>query len=93
MINTWLNSFKSAWENHDIDAVMALFADDVEYWETPFRKITSKQSLETEWQVIRTQQDISLATHVYVMDDSRCTVQWDLRYKNDADTEKRWAGT
>ncbi|GEM_PF-4728193 len=38
IIETRLAHFTSAWQTHDIDAVLDLFADDVEYRETPFQK-------------------------------------------------------
>ena len=45
MIDTWIESFKQGWLDKDIDAVLNLFADDVDYWETPFEQLENKEQL------------------------------------------------
>ncbi|MEI8344193.1 MAG: hypothetical protein WCF93_04550 [Candidatus Moraniibacteriota bacterium] len=47
-INDWLAKFVNAWKTHDINAVFVLFAKDVEYWETPFDKLSSLSELKSE---------------------------------------------
>jgi ketosteroid isomerase-like protein len=91
-IENWLSAFTSAWQSHDIDTVLDLFADNVEYWETPFQKLTGKGAIKAEWQTILTQKDIILSTTVFSKDENRYAVQWELRYTNEQDTPKHWEG-
>lgn len=81
-IEQWLDKFSTAWKNHDIEKVMSLFTDDVEYWETPSYKVGSKQQLNQEWQAILDQQDINLSNEVYCSTvDNKHAVRWELSYK------------
>lgn len=93
MIDTWLKAFKHAWQNQDIDAVLKLFTDDVEYWENPFKKLASKEDLRNEWDAIRDQSNIALTTAVFSEVSGRFAVTWDLSYENERYEKKHWAGT
>jgi len=85
-IKKWLSEFNNAWSNHDIDRVLSLFTDNVEYWETPHYRVASKQELENEWQAVKSQQNINLHTEVYVSTpDNKHTVIWQLSYERDGE--------
>ena len=92
-ISIWLDKFRDAWVQHDIDAVMALFAEDVEYWETPFKKLESFEELRSEWQGITDQQDIRLETVLFNNEAGRYAVLWRLSYKNPCGQLRELAGT
>lgn len=81
MIEPWLEQFHNAWKAHDIDTVMNLFADDVEYWETPRTLLRGKGAIRSEWQAIAEQQGIRVSWEVYSSADNRHTVIWKLHYK------------
>ena len=68
MIDNWLEQFKQRWLSKDIDGVMELFSDEVEYWETPFLKFANKQELRDEWEGVRSLEDQQLALDLYVHD-------------------------
>lgn len=71
---------------------MEHFSEDVEYWETPFRAIESKQQLRNEWLVIERQQDIELSTSIFSSTtDNKHTIQWELSYAKD-DNRHVWSG-
>lgn len=92
-INQWLVAFKKYWSTHDIESVMNLFTDDVEYWETPFYKLDNKDHLRQEWQAILTQQDVKLQTSVFSSSvDNKHTVIWQLSYVRDGELRES-AGT
>jgi len=93
MIENWLSKFKTAWVEEDIDSVLALFTDNVEYWETPYKKLASKDDLRKEWLAINNQSDIKLDTEIFSSDGNRHTVKWSLSYKNTENIEQNWAGT
>jgi hypothetical protein len=85
MIETWLQQFHDGWKTHDIDAVMTLFREDVEYWETPHRQLRGKEAVRNEWQLIVDQQDIKVEWRVFASTpDNRHSVLWQLSYAQDS---------
>lgn len=92
MINKWLDTFKDGWVTKNIDQVLGLFTDDVEYWETPYKQVENKGTLRQEWEGILEQEDIQLKLEVYSSFGNKHTVIWDLSYKNGGSL-KEWAGT
>jgi len=94
MINAWLNAFKAAWIAKDIDQVLSLFADDVEYWETPHKKLDGKAALSHEWNAILGQKDIALELRVFSSSDGNAhSVLWELSYEDEKSRIQNWAGT
>lgn len=91
MIETWLASFIEAWQTKNIPKVMSLFVDNVEYWETPFLRLSSKNELENEWQAINNQYDIVVNTEV-ISQTSPYVVRWHLSYKNPDGELCAWSG-
>ncbi|MDO8260320.1 MAG: hypothetical protein Q7T50_02335 [Candidatus Magasanikbacteria bacterium] len=81
-INKWLEQFTSAWKNHNIDNVLSLFTQNVEYWETPFIKIRNLTSLRKEWEYINSQRNIDISCEVFSKIDNKYTVKWSLGYLN-----------
>ena len=92
MINNWLTKFKTAWIEHDINQVLELFTDDVEYWETPYQQVLDKAQLENEWSAIKNQRNITLDLNVFASQDNKHAVRWRLSYENDQGLQN-WAGT
>ena len=92
-INTWLQTFKTAWQKHNIDGVMDLFSDDLEYFETPFQKIADKAELKKEWQAIKNQKNIVLDYRLFSSDDNSHSVTWELKYIDQENNVKQFAGT
>jgi hypothetical protein len=92
-IEAWLSKFKSAWSSHEIDKVLSLFADDVEYWETPHRLLKSFEDLKKEWQGVTSQSDIQIFTSLYSSAGDRHTVIWNLRYMDASRIKQSWSGT
>lgn len=81
MIEAWLSRFHAAWQAHDLDTVLALFTDNVEYWETPHKLLNGKDAVRAEWQVIASQEDIQTSWQVYNSSaNDRHTVIWQLHY-------------
>ena len=82
MIEQWLYRFHEAWKVHDVDAVLELFTDDVEYWETPHKPLHGKDMVRKEWQAIYDQENIEVTWNIYSssLEDNRHTVVWRLCY-------------
>lgn len=90
-IERWLYSFRLAWTDKDFDAIRELFAEGVEYWETPFRKLEGVAAVLDEWQAIRQQSEIMIDTEVVTVSGDFYTVKWDLAYRISDETH-HWAG-
>ncbi|HMQ96245.1 MAG TPA: nuclear transport factor 2 family protein [Candidatus Saccharibacteria bacterium] len=92
-INKWLEHFSKHWADHNIDAVMDLFTDDVVYWETPYYKLDSKNHLRQEWQAISTQYNIIHQTEIFNSSvDNKHAIIWKLSYVRDDEIHES-AGT
>lgn len=91
MIDAWLVKFKQGWLSKDIDTVLDLFADDVEYHETPFRIIKDKVDLRNEWLAIEAQNTIELEMNVISRQGATYTVKWQLSYEKD-NSQHVWEG-
>jgi len=89
MIEPWLEQFHNAWKAHDIDTVMNLFADDVEYWETPHTPLSGKEVVRQEWQAILEQENIGADWTIFSSsNDNRYTVLWSLKYQRSGATKQ-----
>ncbi len=93
MIENWLETFKQAWLAKDIDTVMSLFSDDVEYWETPFRQVANAEELRNEWSAIHSQSHIELSLSVFGTESGRHSILWKLSYTDANNCPQNWAGT
>ena len=92
-IESWLNNFKNSWVDHDVNKVMTLFTDDVEYWENPFTLINDSNHLKKEWAGILKQTRITIDTKVLFSDGHKHAVIWELSYSDENNNLQKWAGT
>jgi hypothetical protein len=92
-IDEWLMKFKAGWEQKEIDKVLELFSNNVEYWETPYKKLNSLEELKSEWQAIKDQSDINLSTSIFSSFGNNHAIQWMLDYIDANGTHQSWAGT
>ena len=92
-INDWLDKFTTFWKTQDISGIMSLFTDDVEYWETPFKKFANSQELHREWENIKNQQNIVINCKVFSKEQEKYSVYWDLKYKDTSNQQKHFKGT
>lgn len=87
-IDGWLKEFKEAWIGKDVDRVMELFTDDVDYYETPFLEFESKDELRDEWKTIQDQKDIEIEFEVFNSEEDRFAVIWSLSYTQDGEVSE-----
>lgn len=92
-IDEWLTKFKKTWIALDIDGVISLFTSNVEYWETPFKKLDNLKELRSEWEGINSQSNIKLKFRVFSREDGKYSVIWDMRYEDKDDSQKHCKGT
>lgn len=88
VIVSWLEQFNESWIKHDIDSVLNLFVEHVEYWETPFQKVSDKAELRREWEAVMSQSNITTTTRVYSSDQNKHSVLWTLRYEKDGEARE-----
>ena len=80
-INQWLENFKQNWKQKNVDKVLELFSPEVEYHETPTRKLETRQEIREEWEGICEQEDIEIETEIFSSTEERHTVKWSLQYR------------
>ena len=83
-INEWINKFKQNWKNKNIEEVLNLFTEDVDYYETPTQKLEPEE-LRKEWETVKQQEDISLDLEIFSSTEHKHTVQWELTYTQDGE--------
>ena len=92
-IEKWLDVFKNSWTNKDVPAIVELFSDDIEYWETPYKKLSSVEEVKSEWASIQNQDNIKVETTIFSRSEQQdCfTILWELDYTSNS-SQKEWAG-
>lgn len=80
-IKNWLEDFKACWIDKDIDNLMSLFSDNVEYYETPFQKLVGREKVSEVWQEIKDQDNINIEFELYCTDNNKYVVKWKLNFK------------
>lgn len=87
-IETWMDDFIFYWKNYDIEGVISLFDEEVEYWETPYQLVKNIEQLKQEWEYIKTQENIEIEYEVFSQHEDKFTILWNLKYN-----KKEVAGT
>lgn len=82
-VEKWLESLKQYWANKDLTNVIALFSDDVEYFETPYTRLGSKEEILKEWQGVLSQENITLDFSIFTEFEGKSAVIWELSYAKD----------
>ncbi|MEK7071264.1 MAG: nuclear transport factor 2 family protein, partial [Patescibacteria group bacterium] len=88
----WLNYFAKYWKEKDIDKILSLFAGDVEYFETPKKKLDGKDAIKKEWVPIRQQGDISLRFNILKIAVEGNEVEWDLSFTDKKGVNHSYCG-
>jgi ketosteroid isomerase-like protein len=86
-IEEWLGKFRKNWELGNIDKVLELFTEDVDYHETPFQQIKAAD-LRSEWEGVKNQNEIDLEFDVFSSNDEKYTVQWSLEYTENGERNR-----
>lgn len=86
-IEKWLEKFEESWKAGNVDEVLDLFTDGVEYHETPFQKLEGAE-LRSEWEGVESQQDIDLEFDVFSKNEEKYTIQWSLKYTEEGELNR-----
>ncbi len=78
----WLRCYQQAWMSLDATAACALFADDAEYFITPFDvPLRGQSELADYWQsVVKTQQDVNFSYEVFSLNQSVGIAHWSAEF-------------
>lgn len=91
-IEKWLESLRSAWEGCDVDAALSLFADKVEYWESPWH-LVAPEDLNNLWQSIRVDRQTKVSTEVVFSSDNDHAVIWSATWYDESGLARTKQGT
>lgn len=83
MIKKWLSDFQIYWMNKDIEALMSLFSEDVQYYETPFLKMEDKTAVEEFWYAIKNHDNINVEFEIFSQQFEKYTILWKASYNNE----------
>lgn len=75
----WFDGYKQAWEGRDVDALVTLFATEVDYREKRFGPpLLGHKDLRSYWKdrVYEHQQDIQFAYDLWGVRDNECVAFW-----------------
>ncbi|MFZ5955656.1 MAG: hypothetical protein ACOYT4_04470 [Nanoarchaeota archaeon] len=90
-IEIWLKRFKQSWIDKDIKTILDLFSEDVEYWETPFKKLNF-QDIKKQWEEIKLQTNIGIDLRMFNKEKNNFTVIWKLNFQDKSDAENFYEG-
>ena len=79
----WLNGYKTAWEERDVDAVLALFAPDARYRERRFGEpLLGHATLKSYFRdrVIEHQRDIEFSFTLWGVKDNELMARWEASF-------------
>src|SRR5262245_58158336 len=79
---SWLNTYKRAWETFDTAASVALFTDDATYQVSPFSEpLRGREMLIAYWSnVAATQSDVHFDYHVLAVGDGLGVNHWSASF-------------
>ena len=78
-LRRWLDSYRSAWEERDPDAVIRLFAEDATYQETPFSQpMRGREAIRQYWSraVVAYQEAIQFGYEVLAITEVSAIAHW-----------------
>ena len=79
-ITSWLNQLKSCWLKKDINAIVKLFTEDCECWDTPFFK---SHDVREDWQEIKSQNIKDISYKILLNKDYEFFVEFLIQYDNE----------
>lgn len=75
----WCNMLKENWEKKNIKEIINLFDNDVEYYETPNKKIEDIKEVELLWEEIKSQTTSNIDFNILCKSDECCIVNFILK--------------
>lgn len=80
-IDSFMESYRRAWETSDEDLLASLFAEDGTYRNTPFAEQRGREAIKAYWQRTKLQSDIRLAHEVLYRHKRGGIAHWRTSYQ------------
>ncbi len=75
----WCLKLKENWQLKDVEQIMELFDEKVEYYETPTLKINTIQEVKQMWEEIESQNTDNIEFNIICQNDECCIVNFVLK--------------
>lgn len=82
-LKKWLDSYVSAWEDHDAESAGQLFTSDAKYHQTPFTTYTGRKEIENYWErVTKKHTNIDVETTILGLDSGKGFARFYAEYRD-----------
>ena len=75
----WCLKLKENWKSKDVEQIIKLFDEKVEYYETPTLKINTIQEVKQMWEEIESQNTDNIEFNIIFQNDECCIVNFVLK--------------
>ena len=75
----WCLKLIENWNSKDVDKIMELFNEDIEYYETPTMKINTIQERKEMWKEIESQNTDNIEFNIICQNENCCIVNFILK--------------
>lgn len=76
--NNWCSNLKNYWQEKNIEEILNLFSEEVEYYEDPHTKLTSFEEVQQVWEEIKNQNTINIEYKILCTENNKCIVNFIL---------------
>lgn len=81
----WCKNLKKYWQEKDINNIINLFDENVEYYETPNQKLSSSEELRMVWEEIKDQDTKNIEVKILCTENNKCIANFLLTGKETYD--------
>ena len=78
-LEKWCNELLIFWKNKDIDNIINLFDENVEYYETPNMKLKDIDEVKSMWQEIKNQNTSNIELKILCKENNKCIANYILK--------------
>jgi len=89
---SFVQTLTNAWRKKNVIAIISLFAENCEYWETPYKRIDGMINIQKEWEAIETMKEMQVDHRVLAIWGNTIIINFKLRtneYEQDIVNEFR----
>ncbi|MBP7766980.1 hypothetical protein KA068_00470 [Candidatus Saccharibacteria bacterium] len=90
-IDNWLETMVKGWEGCDVDMALSVFAENVEYWESPY-SLVNPNDLRRLWQSIKVDKNTKVSVSVFCSCEDSYAVQWRATWAGEDRTRQQKSG-
>jgi ketosteroid isomerase-like protein len=76
----WVDTLTKLWQQKQVNEIVALFADDCEYFKTPFKKVAGIENIKKQWQAILAMKDMRVHCPTIVGRNDHIFANYELQF-------------